>query len=157
MTSWYTSRDVRACERDSISPGPLNKVLLSDRPLGWDTNHGWCIKTRLTFIFSGCALVFPYVSASLPLGIFDGLVFVCLTGPHALPSFIWCDIYWGLLREATFTWRSTNTKFERLFPHKIVIYSLTKKKHTTHIKLQFTLLYTISCLIELWCMCNIIV
>ncbi|KYN16993.1 hypothetical protein ALC57_10765 [Trachymyrmex cornetzi] len=34
MTSWYTSRDVRACERDSISPGPLNKVLLSDRPLG---------------------------------------------------------------------------------------------------------------------------
>ncbi|KYQ56947.1 hypothetical protein ALC60_04151 [Trachymyrmex zeteki] len=34
MTSWYTSRDVRACERDSISPGPLNKVPLSDRPLG---------------------------------------------------------------------------------------------------------------------------
>jgi hypothetical protein len=79
MTSWYTSRGVRACERDSISPGPPNKEPLSDRPLGWDTNHGWYIKTRLTFIFSGCALVSPYVSASLPSGIFDGLVFVHLT------------------------------------------------------------------------------
>lgn len=105
MTSWYTSRGVRACERDSISPGPPNKEPLSDRPLGWDTNHGWYIKTRLTFIFSGCALVSPYVSASLPSGIFDGLVFVRLTGPHALRSFIWCDVSSRLLREVTFTCR----------------------------------------------------
>lgn len=100
MTSRYTSRGVRACERDSISPGPPNKESLSDRPLGWDTNHGWYIKARLTFIFSGCALISLYVSASLPSGIFDGLVFVHLTGPHALWSFIWCDVSWGLLREA---------------------------------------------------------
>jgi len=76
MTSRHTSRGVRACERDSISPGPPDREPLSDRPLGWDTNHGWYIKTRLTFIFPRCALVSPYVSASLPSGIFDGLVFV---------------------------------------------------------------------------------
>ncbi|TGZ51872.1 Uncharacterized protein DBV15_10014 [Temnothorax longispinosus] len=34
MTSRYTSRGVRACERDSISPGPPNKEPLSDQPLG---------------------------------------------------------------------------------------------------------------------------
>lgn len=59
MTSRYTSRGVRACEDDSISPRPPDKESLSDRPLGWDTNHGWYINNASDFYIFGMRPRFP--------------------------------------------------------------------------------------------------